>query len=1014
MLRQAQTQHTSTNTNTPKRENTSLDYQQYAVFRKTPPPPSNGIREWTALLDGALPPHLRDPKVSPALLTLSATDLAEVLLAAQRGNKGNVKGNDLLFHLGFEQGRWSAVVWLIKKLVDRFPIAHRSDESTLNYLALWKQVTPFPTPSTKYSPIEAQGDSFLFSADQSYAALKNFAHPLQLESAQFGSNSVNAKSLNELTDTPGEDVVHEQNLAHDALGQIWRTLGAMTRACAGSSIRQEVLEIIAYLHHREIMPTSIYQYQPRMDKSAIQQPPLIPLLSSRILTSLSDAAWRAHEKLLVEEARVRLGDRSTPGPAVLAAPYRARVDELFPEVWLELILWSCLHGGWIKEGGHILNSVTTQKNWKPLSWREYEKTLPPTGQLNSNDWDAWDYLFKTKARGAMDPPEGSIPEVQRTVSAEVVNAYIDAIAGLPSEKQLPAGMRFHPVQKLSDLKKFLAKRDLGLTTGSWDALAIRVIENHGEVPEKTPKYTARIVELSPGLGQGLKSMNTQDLPAYVLDSGLAMQGILNRALHGRAAAGNLQPALMIFRDMLARTDRDKQTSMTSFMEGSKPLLRALGGHEMFTSNVTGIDYPAFNLQIPTTTLALFLDLVTQSKEYEFGRWLLYNHDADEPVIRDDQYNDPFLLPALVRFAASTQDSRLFATLRALPNFSIYLVLDAQMEAHRWDAATGIVEYMPKKRSGIRPLPRDTWTMSNLANLARVMLLQVPGAVANQAESRENLQNAKRLFSIMVEQVDPKSVYLTVKVQTLLGALASVDEYWAKFCINLRLRSQKGHHEFLMTTLQFNNLLEGVLAAYGSTAGRRLLNLFWPRSSRRSYQTTSEPAFEARNDAKKPRIAFSLPGASPEHRAVMYGALAPNVKTITMILQKALEELRYRPNDEATRSASSVRGGGDMARAEADDELVDVSERGLVAWTARQMADLPDISSRSDVIFNIGWVLRGLDMDDLHEALPEIVKNVESQLLDHSGDEYDAEDGADPAVIEEEARLDSIEGRVSSS
>ncbi|CZT15732.1 uncharacterized protein RCC_01566 [Ramularia collo-cygni] len=970
---------------------------QYAVFQKTPIPERKPIEVWAALLEGALPPHLRDQNVSPPLLTISATDLAEILLAAQYTKTSDRCGHDLLYYLGFTQGRWSAVVWLIKKLVDRFPIPPHADVDTLNYLALWEQAPPFRTPLSTKSLIKDDGPPRDLTANAEHVASNVEERPLNLrmDTVLNGSHLIKARSLDEMTGPRRDD------LAHDALGQIWRTLGAMTQVCAGGDIRPEVLEIIAYLHHREIMPTSIYQYQPRMDKSAIQQPPLLPLLSSRILASLSDAAWRAHEKLMVEEARARQGDGALNRSNVLAAPYRARVDGLFPEVWLELILWSCLHGGWLEQGGFILKSVVQQKDWKPLSWREYEKALSPTGRLDNNDWDAWDYLFKTRGAKSMDPPSDPIPEVRRTISAEVVNAYIDAIAGMPSVKLVPGG--FYPVLRLLEFKEFLAKQNLGLTTGSWDALAIRVMDSQAESRVKDTGLLAKIVELSPGLDQGLSSKNMQDLPAYVLDGGLAMQGILNRVLHGRLLNGNLEAALRAFQDMLARTDRDKQTSLASFMEGSNPLLRALHQDEMFTSNVTGIDYPAFNLQIPTTTLAMLLDLVTQSKKYQFGRWLLYSKDADGPVIGKDLYNDPFLIPALVRFAAATQDSSLFSTLRELPNFSIYLVLDAQIDAMRWDAATGIVEHTFEDTTFGKRVLRWTWKMDNLANLARVMLSQVPDAAAGEAASRESLQSAMKLFTTMVNKVSRGS-FLAVgaSVQTLLTALASVDETWAKFCFDLQ--RLKGHHDFEMTSLQFNHLLGGVVTAYGSSAGIRLLDLFWPRSVRRSHRASSSPAPYRRDASVRPRIVVPLPGMSHEHKAVVYGGVKPNVQTITIILQKALEELGNPTNDVAKTSPTGTGTQADKIEAETGDGKGEMTPRGMVAWAARQMADLSDVTGRSDVVFNLGRFLDSLGMEELRGALPDIVESVGMHLSRDSVED----DGSHDVASEAEERIDGVE------
>lgn len=708
---------------------------------------------------------------------------------------------------------------------------------------------------------------------------------------------------------------------------------------------------------------SIYQYQPRMDKSAIQQPPLIPLLSSRIFTSLSDAAWRAQEKLMADEAKARHGDLDPKQRPAFAAPYRARVDSLFPEVWLELILWSCLHGGWVKEGGGILYSVSQNEHWKPLSWREYEKALPVDGQPSGSDWDAWGYFFKTRPSKSMDPSDKPIPEVQRTVSAEVVIAYIDAIASLPPDDDSSRSPPFHPLLKLQQLASFLREQDLGLTTGLWDALVIRLFERHLSLAPRDISLgdPSRIVELSPGLGQGLTSKNTQDLPAYVLDGGLAMQGILNQELHMSILAGNLGSALRVLSEMLARTDRDKQTSLASFMEGSKSLFAALDGNDIFTSNVTGIEYPAFDLQIPPLTLGLLLELLIQHNEYEIGHWLLFSKDADGPIIKRDLYDDPLLTPALVRFAIARRDRNLFKILRASPNFDFRLVLDAQVDAMRWDVARAIV-------TRIHPDRRQTssnvlWTMSNLANLARMMLSLVPGATAGEADSRQNLQSAKKLFSIMVHQIAMGKTDHAVRVQTLLTVLSALDTHWADFCQDLR--RLHGHHDFLLMPEQFNSVLQGVVLAYGSAAGIRLLDVFWPQSAR-----VMERNSAALSNETRPRTVVILPGNHP--KAVFYRALRPTFTTVTILLQKILEELR----DVDRGVQECIHGGGEVGRLEVETaERTPHTPREAVVWAARRMMELPDAPCGSgDVVYHIDRVIQVVGMEGLRRGLSGIVRD----------------------------------------
>ena len=145
-----------------------------------------------------------------------------------------------------------------------------------------------------------------------------------------------------------------------------------------------------------IMPMSIYNQRPSPDSTAIQQPPTLRLFSSRILTSLSDAAWRAHEKMVVQEAKAKGGDYAALRPEIPGMAYRIYVAGLRPEVWMELILWSCLHGGWVIDGVKILrmlSSEPSQRQWRSLSWR----TLAAAEGGKDDDWDKFDYIFNTQS-----------------------------------------------------------------------------------------------------------------------------------------------------------------------------------------------------------------------------------------------------------------------------------------------------------------------------------------------------------------------------------------------------------------------------------------------------------------------------------------------------------------------------------------------------------------------------------------------------------------------------------------
>ncbi|EME88752.1 uncharacterized protein MYCFIDRAFT_80126 [Pseudocercospora fijiensis CIRAD86] len=972
-----------------------------SVFEKISRP-ERTIDAWAALIDGALPPHLRDPQVTPPASTLSAGEVAEILWAAQYPRNRDDEAFDILYHLGIHQNRWNAVVWLIKKLVDKFPARHGRSPKYAHMSSAWQ------------------------SADRSLADLTdrmtNGPVNVELPGVSPGPGSSRRPTLDELTVTK-ENTMPLEVIAHNALGQVWRTLGAMTQACTGSEIRSEVLEIIAYLHHQEVMPMSIYQANANPDKSTIQQPPLLPLLSSRILTSLSDAAWRAHQKLVIEEAKATGSEFSSLRPELLGSAYRVNVAGLRPEVWMELILWSCLHGGWIRQGVEILQALVKSRQWKPLSWAQYEKQLPPEAATTSKEWSAWEYLFKTRSTSSMDAPPEPKQSIERTISGELVSAYIDAVATSADVGVGTRGMQIDEVVTvLAELKWFLLQSRQNLSFGTWESVIIRLLELGSITPEHDHVLLRSAIYSSAGggFGQSLYGSNTNDLPAYVLDGTAASLGLLHRSLRGQISANNLESALEVFSMIQKLTDLDKSRSVTTFfgtdrenllgknIKPPKPassLFRSLQQHGLFTSNLSSIDYPTFNVQIPPNILGPFLELVCDAEAFDFGHWLLYSTDIDGPVIPVSLYDDPFVQPGIVRLAAETDDKVLLENLKQLKlsRRSMRSIISTQFRMYRWDAATRVLSHLATTRG-------SKWDMTNLAQLIRHVLVLARQSESGDPESQQHLDRAKHIMTDMLalryhgwSTIEQERL---IPMQSVLTVLAAVDQSWARFCSGIRV--YRGHHDLHLETRDFNIILDGVVKAYGSRAGRHLLDIFWPHAVRRSIDAgvvftrhrrakKQVPRFrpEIMASIKRQRIVVNIDG-SRAGDLVVYGAVIPNAGTVFTILGKALEEFEAAGFDEA-RSSQEIHAD---PPSDADSER-DLTPTGMVEWAVRRLAELPDVEA--SVVDKLDRFLAKYGLEHVRQRLPEVYRMVdEEQLYD---DNHDGEDTCGENAVQDGIALD---------
>lgn len=308
---------------------------------------------WAALLDPYLPLELRSKSWLENLAQFegvrSIESLPKLLLEAQGAQ--SLK-QDLLSYIGLSQGRWPALLWLIKALL----ASRRPGLAMLGNFSLHQQlyVPPMPLDDfTRYPP------------PPNKTTVHEPSGPLSLTLDQITSSHTKWWKGEAISTNP------------DLLGQIWECVGylileAIDRGPEQSAeIMSRVLQIIAYIHHHGAVPNSLYNYKPARYQSVLRRPPTLHLLSSRILTLLSDSIWKAHEKEIIAEAALAGAKYVYKGHELPGAEYTPRLRPLKPEIWLELVLWSCLEGGHVNEAAKIVHQMAQRKgetSWSVVGW----------------------------------------------------------------------------------------------------------------------------------------------------------------------------------------------------------------------------------------------------------------------------------------------------------------------------------------------------------------------------------------------------------------------------------------------------------------------------------------------------------------------------------------------------------------------------------------------------------------------------------------------------------------------
>jgi hypothetical protein len=786
-------------------------------------------------LELCLPPHLRnganEVAGNEAPFVSNAPETAKLALEAFSAGRG------FITYLAIGQGRWRAAVWLVKLLVEHFHMPFARSDRLSHTIQNWNRT----------GTLDDATDNPLYLVPAS-------GEPLPPHIRASSSTA----SLHELTDDKPESLSRTEVLRHKILGLVWRDIGRLILACstnqgiAGGEVKQEILEMIALLHHYELMPASIYAYVPAQSEDAIQQPPTLHILSQRIFTALSDATWRAREISALEESKRKGGELM--GLEAKGSSYRVRVSGVKPEIWLELILWSCLHGGWISDGADLLHSVTTHRKWTPMSWRDSLNAVMPIGQEDLLDWDSIKYMFDTRSNATMDANDISGLRVDKTVSSEVVNAYIDALLDTISVGVGDRGVGLRIVMRhVRNFQRFLQRANLNLGGGTWDAMMLRLVESGSINVDRDPTIMQRLVLLSPQIGEELQSRRSQAIPSYVLDGSAATLGLLHRALYAEIRNDNLEGALKVFELLQERVDKDRHQSLSDFF-AHKHLSPTGSGDSSkgpFTSNFSGIDYPSFSTQIPPATLAAFLELVIANKSFAFGNWMLGidNTDIDGPLIPVSLYPNPHISAAIVHYATITNNTALLSKITqlgavqieeggtrapALPKELLQAFLDAQIDLRRWDAARKILEHM-----------HDTddfdWSVGNAATLAKVMVVESKDSTF--AKQQTDVSRAYRLFASLLAGeygVVQRPSRKHESINTLCVVLASVSPLLAATV--QKHNALPKHFNFTLRAGAFNSVLEGVVATHGSEAGRALVDRFLlPERPKQTRSTESSEA-----------------------------------------------------------------------------------------------------------------------------------------------------------------------------
>ena len=313
----------------------------------------NHYEAFLSFFDPYLPPSLRlQSKLVGSGGTAQIQPIQDLVRLLTDVLPGSSWKTEPLGCLGLHQNRWPAFHWLVHEMI--------------------KTQTP-TSCSLAVGPLNGWATGSLSLSELTSAP------SLAVKSSQRHSLNSLQQSLDSLLELPlPSNLKYAQTRSQDSLGCLWMCLGSMIIKAvdmdseARATVMINVHQAIASMHHHDVIPRTIYNYSTAQDTSAIQRPPTLRLLRSRILTTLSDAAWTASEAQILKEAQTVGAKFVHKGHELPGAEYRPRLRSIGLETWLEFILWSCIESGRINQASWIISQIVDQqrdgKPWRVISW----------------------------------------------------------------------------------------------------------------------------------------------------------------------------------------------------------------------------------------------------------------------------------------------------------------------------------------------------------------------------------------------------------------------------------------------------------------------------------------------------------------------------------------------------------------------------------------------------------------------------------------------------------------------
>ncbi|PGH01229.1 hypothetical protein AJ79_07961 [Helicocarpus griseus UAMH5409] len=853
---------------------------------------------WISELEKYLPLELREnAKGFSHMEKESETEQCLVILDILNRARGpDSLGRDLLMHLGVELGRWSMVHAIVNKLLDHAEKRENSPavlkKGSLPSNIDWASLGSFNTITGN--------------------ECRNIQGPGVLR--HEGEEKVSLDSIDLYSDgAPISGRMGEKSLTIGTMDELWPALGSIVLEAADLPPEESrtamfyFYRIVARLHHIGFIPHGVYKYSTSQLPERLNcRTPAMHLLSSHIMNVLLDAVWIGDE---IDSAATALA----AGKEVSAAlKYKIRVRPLGLEIWLEFILWCCVEGGYSIEGSWILKQLATkQRRWFVESFASHSVPLDAINLSKIDRYDTWaSCAGGTKSADVNESRGPFVGLGERTISSEVVTSTMD---GLNNITKIGVGHRgVHLTSVLNFMKiliRLLQENNIHLKPRDVHHLIIRMIEARGVIPDANTNSFEQLLEFASTVKKfPIEESSGNTGQAHLLDRAAVGSGLNHHLLDAYVRQGHIYKARRLFDrlELISSSEKKKSTRPmpTNIDETSAQLAENSTAEPLDENPVqTSSQKPSqaiYSNPGPNTasltgfsssSLSRLLNLSTLSGVYDPADLLLFGRE-ENPVLSRDCYLDDTLAPAIIRFAAATENEKLLFTVAEdlpvpWPDPVIKAFFDYNVRHHEWDQVMDTLFHLKEADGG-------GWTPSEVASLAaEIIRLDERQETAPLTSAREIL------FNLLSGDFNPRPQYsegqrrnfrdemllqfkrLFKSIPGTLSAVSRQVEYRGKAT---RLPPP------LIPSLAFDHILSAVLETRGIAAGKSLCRMWCV--DKRPPNTRQIGHVALRSQVRTPESLRGLgqPVLDFQVDPTMYTKLVkPSIQTVRIIVRAMVRE-----------------------------------------------------------------------------------------------------------------------------